>query len=894
MKRKHVSAACLLLLTAGLLASGCSGGGNAETTTTAATNAETEAAASAVSYIHLITDQEIEIGCAEEVTEEMASQMFAVQVGGQDAEYEYLSYFDGMVNLRLAEPVEDPEAAEVTVSVNGAEAQEAEYVPFYTEVRYAENVALPVMGNEDSGMNETYDYKYVLDYVNGNMGQILGQSDYTGLAATENGVTIVVVGSDQTVYMAPEYRELYNESDAKTRRTIPGTAENPVIVTTADDVMRLDSTGDMERKKSDRYELIHDFAQLFWELGVTPGWENFPLSLEDDPDTYNYVKHVEEAYANAQANNLWPGTKMMESVESYFTYATMVWYETIPESADGTWQPENFPVNTRAEMQEYDPQLYDALIEIYTEFKYLCGEADQCTTGVDSEIRLNQPWFKHNQVDNYDINGEEYAPLAIVEANLISANQVEVIFNREVRDLDALRNVDNWQITWTKDGQETVFKGSEGDTALTPQRYQWKTLTFQLGNPEDGGSNVNLSTGSIGSSIMGFTEKDLEDAPEWLANDSELEVSETALEKGEYINVEIMMEERNAGIDGTLTVEVIANGDQMCDWADNPLGNNSWEVAFKPYLGQAYRSPITGVYVYGDNDVQRSSLELAGAYIDQILSNETDDIGQRIADSVVRNNGGAQIIAYNHHAYQQPDMRNAYGNDMYMRYLYVEGFGGGICQTSEANLLRDLTHTRYKGEFILGHEFAHTIHYATPIYAPEIYEAIESAYESRGYERSDGTDGSNRWPEDTYAGSNSAEYFATLSNIWHGTMRESASGTWDGTLSPINTREELYRYDPQGYELMKMVYFNGDTGLTYTDGTEVEAESTDDEILKWGCTFSDDLKEAYPEAKWYHWAAANEYDFNAEDPEGPGIPLTGDQINYNPYLGEPGVENPNA
>ena len=74
----------------------------------------------------------------------------------------------------------------------------------------------------------------------------------------------------------------------------------------------------------------------------------------------------------------------------------------------------------------------------------------------------------------------------------------------------------------------------------------------------------------------------------------------------------------------------------------------------------------------------------------------------------------------------------------------------------------------------------------------------------------------------------------------------------------------------------------------------MEAESTDDEILKWGCTFSDDLKEAYPDAKWYHWAAANEYDFNAEDPEGPGIPLTGDQINYNPYLGEPGVENPNA
>lgn len=61
------------------------------------------------------------------------------------------------------------------------------------------------------------------------------------------------------------------------------------------------------------------------------------------------------------------------------------------------------------------------------------------------------------------------------------------------------------------------------------QRYQWKTLTLQLGDYE---AEVNVSNGSIGSSIMGFTEKDLKNAGEWVKNDPEVKVSETALEKG--------------------------------------------------------------------------------------------------------------------------------------------------------------------------------------------------------------------------------------------------------------------------------------------------------------------------------------------------------------------------
>lgn len=51
----------------------------------------------------------------------------------------------------------NPETAKVSVTINQETEETAKYVPFYTQSRYAENVALPVLGNENSGMNETYD-----------------------------------------------------------------------------------------------------------------------------------------------------------------------------------------------------------------------------------------------------------------------------------------------------------------------------------------------------------------------------------------------------------------------------------------------------------------------------------------------------------------------------------------------------------------------------------------------------------------------------------------------------------------------------------------------------------------------------------------------------------------
>ncbi len=62
-----------------------------------------------------------------------------------------------------------------------------------------------------------------------------------------------------------------------------------------------------------------------------------------------------------------------------------------------------------------------------------------------------------------------------------------------------------------------------------------------------------------------------------------------------------------------------------------------------------------------------------------------------------------------------------------------------------------------------------------------------------------------KWPN-TYAISNYEEYFATLTTIWFNVMEEGKDGQWDGIRGPVNTREELMRYDREAYEFFKEFY----------------------------------------------------------------------------------------
>ncbi|MDD6213297.1 MAG: hypothetical protein PUB22_09200 [Clostridiales bacterium] len=927
---------------------------------------ESKAAGRSAEYASVITEQFIEVGYeAGKAPESVLAEDFTVVVNGEKKAFTVDAYFEDKATLKLEEALVNPEEASVVVTETKSEQElKADWDPWYTftETLGSDSVAvrknqgtkskLWVLGNENSGCedkNAQYTAEYVIQYCAEGINKVAGRSDFLTLAASHSDLRIVVVGSGESVYDVPEYRHLYNAEDAYTRVTIPGTRELPIIVTTAEDVMR------QKDSNNNTFELLYDFAKLYWELGVIDGVPMFALSVYDDENTYNYVKHLETAYENAKEKNLWPGTKMMESKEEYFAYATMVWYEGIEESSDGSWQYENFPVNTRSEMLQYDEELYGVMVEIYGEFEYFSGYREQHTVNTDGQILIDFPWYKHSQVDNYDINGKAYDPLYVTECNLISANQIELVFNREIRDLDELRNGELWTINWTdKDGNVNTYTGS----GLTCQFYQWKTLTLQV-------RGIKMYDGYIGSDVKGFTAEEVAEAadPEsdgyrpWFTENAynrsldgktvspqlynslseedregvtvaeafTVAASESAIENGTYVNFadeSTVPDYLKSGINGTITVQYSGTAK---DWADNSLTNEPISVKFRPWMSQVMRSEKTGVYVYGDPYVEKSSLAAACEYWDLMLSQEDDNIGQRIADGLAYKGGGAELMSYHHHAYQMSGKRNTYGAQNHF-YLYVEGFGGGICQTTEFNVTRDYTYTRYDNEFIMGHEGAHSIEITGMPCFTDLNYTVQKAY-------TDSVTTNDLWNNGgySYAGSNRAEYYATLANIWHGTMRESTDGSNNGTWLSINTREELYEYDRNGYEMAKHVYYNGHVGVdvdavnealangtlsivdeegnpittfterTYVPGWDKDGNSINDDIIKWGGTFpanlmkaeDEKLSEIYGDAayfRWVSWSCANQWDINDSHDPSSGInygyddSARYDKVNYNPFL----------
>jgi len=102
----------------------------------------------------------------------------------------------------------------------------------------------------------------------------------------------------------------------------------------------------------------------------------------------------------------------------------------------------------------------------------------------------------------------------------------------------------------------------------------------------------------------------------------------------------------------------------------------------------------------------------------------------------------------------------------------------------------------YYYEDIVIHEFAHTIHglgisFVDTNFDTELKEAFENAKDN------------GLW-KNTYAGSNTSEYFAEGVQCWFNLNAEAIPG--DGIHNEINTREELKNYDPALYEIVKRYF----------------------------------------------------------------------------------------
>lgn len=205
-----------------------------------------------------------------------------------------------------------------------------------------------------------------------------------------------------------------------------------------------------------------------------------------------------------------------------------------------------------------------------------------------------------------------------------------------------------------------------------------------------------------------------------------------------------------------------------------------------------YQKEITldcGVKIRGTANVRQDAMTTAESMLKVILANK--EIAERMG------NAGCMMGLYGEGeiAYDIPEHRYTYDE----AYLYVEGFGGTqLASIKDANVLRLKTGnytTGYPDESILTHEFAHTVHTFGLSQAQQ--EELLNIYTSARK--------AGKW-ENSYAGSNEYEYFATLSAIWFNAMDDTADGKWDGVRGPINTRAELKVYDRAAYDFLSTVY----------------------------------------------------------------------------------------
>lgn len=259
--------------------------------------------------------------------------------------------------------------------------------------------------------------------------------------------------------------------------------------------------------------------------------------------------------------------------------------------------------------------------------------------------------------------------------------------------------------------------------------------------------------------------------------------------------------ETNKSIDPNLGLTLEVKGGAIKDRQGKAAKNASYQNVPKVnYYTQEVVSE-TGIVVKADETVARSSMELAAKIVDVELSRTETGIAANMKKY------GCSLAVYSPHqnAYFIPEHRTGFRLSMYD----VEGYGGSIynnCVSSiaERNILRTRGNTEdpalntgYPDESVLIHEFGHCIKSVgielleDQTLADELFAAYENAKDS------------GLWPN-TYRISNSDEYFATMCTVWFNVMNE--VDNWnDGTRCPLNTREEMRKYDPQTYAFFEKI-----------------------------------------------------------------------------------------
>jgi hypothetical protein len=164
----------------------------------------------------------------------------------------------------------------------------------------------------------------------------------------ENKIRVGVIGINEKPTQMPEYSDLYSAfpgTDWDNRaRAYGATLQRPLTT---------DCEENLLCRSNDRYRgeeiLTHEFSHAIHELGIRYVNSNFDTQLQ-------------AAFDHAKNTGLWANTYAISEVREYWAEGVQDWFNCNLEAnpANGVHNQ----INTRTELQQYDPMLYN-LIKTY-------------------------------------------------------------------------------------------------------------------------------------------------------------------------------------------------------------------------------------------------------------------------------------------------------------------------------------------------------------------------------------------------------------------------------------------------------------------------------------------------------------------------------------------------
>lgn len=161
-----------------------------------------------------------------------------------------------------------------------------------------------------------------------------------------NKLRVGIIGITERPTQMPEYSDLYIAFPGidwdNRARAYGATIERPLTTNCEENMLCKQS---IDRYKGEEL-LTHEFAHAIHELGIrftTPGFDAELLAV----------------FNNAKANNLWANTYAISDVREYWAEGVQDWFNCNLEASPANGV-HNF-VNTRSELQAYDPALYNLI-----------------------------------------------------------------------------------------------------------------------------------------------------------------------------------------------------------------------------------------------------------------------------------------------------------------------------------------------------------------------------------------------------------------------------------------------------------------------------------------------------------------------------------------------------